>query len=515
MINSIRIENLRSIEDSEFVELKPLNVLLGMNSSGKSTFLRSFPLLSQSVNKSLRGPVSWFDVTSVDFGDYQTAKNKYAKENETIRFSFKLNGLRNGIIFRYPNGQYYRYNLTNNSEDVIATISLNDDNKGTFVDRVILSFNSFVINMSIESRTTQVKILIDDVDISMYGVKSKWNFTTMHGILPSFEFTKDGENLLDYRSYLMKLVVNTLAPFCDKRLKNKSRILALFNMVRNSQKESLLYSIKNHSGIVSLEKNTAQWTVDNISFQKVYYLWILSQIPNLLGLIDEEMSAFYTGCSYIAPTRAEASRYYRNQELQITDVDAYGKNLQEFISSLSEKQYISYLEFTKEILGISISVSNTTGHQSLLISNKNGSFNIADVGFGYSQILPIITKLWHITQKKTFYNRNYGKCVVIEQPELHLHPAMQAKVADAFLKTIKLGKDNDIPIILIVETHSQTIINRLGRRVAEDVANQNCINVILFEKDQQEKNSIIRQTSFKENGQIENWPFGFFDPIEL
>ncbi|WP_289200550.1 AAA family ATPase, partial [Phocaeicola sartorii] len=51
MLNAIRIENLRSIQDSKFIDLKSLNILVGANSSGKSTFLRSFPLLSQSINK--------------------------------------------------------------------------------------------------------------------------------------------------------------------------------------------------------------------------------------------------------------------------------------------------------------------------------------------------------------------------------------------------------------------------------------------------------------------------------
>lgn len=66
MIDSVRIENLRSLRDTGFVKLKKLNILLGSNSSGKSTFLRSFPLLSQSIKKNLRGPISWFDDSMVD-----------------------------------------------------------------------------------------------------------------------------------------------------------------------------------------------------------------------------------------------------------------------------------------------------------------------------------------------------------------------------------------------------------------------------------------------------------------
>ena len=57
MIDKLRIQNLRSIADSHDIELKPIMILLGANSSEKSTFLRSFPLFAQSVDKKLRGPV--------------------------------------------------------------------------------------------------------------------------------------------------------------------------------------------------------------------------------------------------------------------------------------------------------------------------------------------------------------------------------------------------------------------------------------------------------------------------
>ena len=98
MIKFIRIENLRSLKDTGFVELRPLTLLLGANSSGKSTFLRSFPLFTQSVNKKLRGALSWFDDSLVDFGDYETAINNQAKKNgEKIRFSYKISAINDDI----------------------------------------------------------------------------------------------------------------------------------------------------------------------------------------------------------------------------------------------------------------------------------------------------------------------------------------------------------------------------------------------------------------------------------
>ena len=90
MITAVRIKNLRSLADTGFIEIKPITLLLGANSTGKSTFLRSFPLFTQSVNKNLRGPISWFDDSLVDFGDYNTALNKFAGKGETIEFEYKI-----------------------------------------------------------------------------------------------------------------------------------------------------------------------------------------------------------------------------------------------------------------------------------------------------------------------------------------------------------------------------------------------------------------------------------------
>ena len=90
MIKSVQVKNLRSILDSGPIDIKPITVLLGANSTGKSTFLRSFPLMTQSVNKSLRSAVSWFDSALVDFGDFNTALNKYASGDNLIRFAYSF-----------------------------------------------------------------------------------------------------------------------------------------------------------------------------------------------------------------------------------------------------------------------------------------------------------------------------------------------------------------------------------------------------------------------------------------
>ncbi len=59
-MDAIRIENLRSLGDTGLVQLRPITLLVGQNSSGKSTFLRSFPLLRQSVDANVSGPILWW-----------------------------------------------------------------------------------------------------------------------------------------------------------------------------------------------------------------------------------------------------------------------------------------------------------------------------------------------------------------------------------------------------------------------------------------------------------------------
>ena len=74
MINSLCIKNLKSIKDSGIIELKPLNVLIGKNSSGKSSLLRVFPLMKQSYELNLSDPILWYG-KYVDFGSFNNSIN--------------------------------------------------------------------------------------------------------------------------------------------------------------------------------------------------------------------------------------------------------------------------------------------------------------------------------------------------------------------------------------------------------------------------------------------------------
>jgi len=94
----------------------------------------------------------------------------------------------------------------------------------------------------------------------------------------------------------------------------------------------------------------------------------------------------------------------------------------------------------------------------------------------------------------------------LEQPELHLHPAMQLKLADFLLACSRSGQQ------IIVETHSEHLVNRLRRRVANDSTRTLSRSIGLLFAEQKNGVSQYRATTISESGGLsQGWPEGFLD----
>lgn len=544
MITHVRIQNLRSLVDTGFIELKPLTILLGSNSSGKSTFLRSFPLFTQSVNKPLREPISWFDDSLVDFGDFETAKSKFAKNGEGIIFSYKVSSpiIADGSI-TFIRREYYRIadslNYSKLLVDSIVSLSFSKDSKGTFVNSVCIEKDNLNILFKIKDRSAYVEMFINGNPI-LAGKKWKWYYSSKLAFMPAFEDLRNPDNVFDSNSVEVQIEdisYNSICKYCSNHFRNINKLKPYVEGWLPN-KEDYLDFFQNEHNIASLFKKSSKWTIDTLEFNEIYNNLALMYAIRSFKLLDVEIKKMYSGCSYIAPMRAAADRYYRTQGLQVRDVDPYGKNLQEFISSLSGNREKSYRKFTQNVLGLEVIVKNSAGHNQIVLRNDHGEYNMTDVGFGYSQILPIITKFWHsIVQfeddrESRYFLEPYYAYMLIEQPELHLHPAMQAKTADImmlviqeFKKVIQENESNtkrnnffgNITLInasMIVETHSQAMINRIGRRIRDKQFSADDVSVLLFEKDESSGKTTIKQIGYNENGQLKNWPYGFFEPSE-
>lgn len=121
-------------------------------------------------------------------------------------------------------------------------------------------------------------------------------------------------------------------------------------------------------------------------------------------------------------------------------------------------------------------------------------YEINQVGFGICQVLPILTMV--------LYSKRHD-VLLIENPEIHLHPKLQAEIADLLIFALK----NDRKII--VETHSEHIINRMRLRIKEDKSLKKRINIYFFEK--HEDASGYQEIEVDYDGRINYWPEEFFD----
>lgn len=120
--------------------------------------------------------------------------------------------------------------------------------------------------------------------------------------------------------------------------------------------------------------------------------------------------------------------------------------------------------------------------------------HLTDVGFGVSQVLPVLVLLAYVDE---------GSTVLLEQPEIHLHPAVQAGLADVIIEAATVRR-----VQVIVESHSEHLLKRMQRRVAERSVTPD--QVALYFCDSTDGESHISELEINEYGEIHNWPRDFF-----
>lgn len=157
-----------------------------------------------------------------------------------------------------------------------------------------------------------------------------------------------------------------------------------------------------------------------------------------------------------------------------------------------------------EYLGIASKVATEDkgklGHELTISTSHADNFHdLTHVGVGVSQALPIVV---------LSLLSDTGSTLIFEQPELHLHPRVQTRLADFFMSLIFAGKQ------CIVETHSEYLVSRLRylSAMAVDVPISKLIKIYFVEKPSDQ--SIYTEVKITETGVISNWPNGFFDETE-
>ncbi len=191
-----------------------------------------------------------------------------------------------------------------------------------------------------------------------------------------------------------------------------------------------------------------------------------------------------------APVRSKPKRTYDPDQVL---PDAEGKNIPHYLARLSQRKPSVWkaLKRRLERFGKDAGLFNSINLRSLgetanapfqidigtFQNQKEDLYNLADVGYGISQVLPLITEL---------LRDNGPKIVLFQQPEVHLHPSAQSALGNLLCEIVGEGKAEGRQII--VETHSDFIINRVRMAARDKVAGllPEDISIVYFERGNQD-----------------------------
>jgi hypothetical protein len=525
-VDAIQIKNLRSLVETGWIEQKPITILVGKNSAGKSTFARVFPLLKQSVGERKQSPILWFG-QYVDFGQYSVAVHNKAP-SASISFGFRLSISSLEIERRNP--AFYAHRSTSGAEKnstfpLEVEVSLNKGGESGAADTVVEKLTLKVLGCAVIVKFSQQNspsLSIDDHEVW----KSKAGYfchVTYDSALPKLNFYKERVAGPDEQDDAAgKLYLEEYDPFSGMLIGEIRR--HVHGNLGDDKVRQIASRLTLADGKYFFERALAagadqkMW-VDHIKFlatsalssRSLLRAIICARLPEIFRLVDSTISAHFSAVRYIEPLRATAQRYYRKQDLAIGELDAKGANVAQFIQGLPAWRRTEFDSVCRRLFGFSVKPRGQGGHIELVLEQAKGgsAVNLADAGVGFSQVLPILLQFWASdsarADHKTRISAGTSTTLVVEQPELHLHPAYQATLADLFCETAANRAR------VIAETHSPSLVNRLGTLVAEGKFKAEDIQILLFEQEGKEGQTKIRTASFDEDGVLSNWPFGFFE----
>jgi hypothetical protein len=211
--------------------------------------------------------------------------------------------------------------------------------------------------------------------------------------------------------------------------------------------------------------------------------------------------------NYLGPFRDYPQRSYRIPTGVISDTGISGSNAPDLLMDdvLRGKGIILeavskwFQEFTRGWV-LDLSVEGDRFSIIMRDSQNVSAINIVDVGAGIAQVLPIAVQRFYekITAK-------YCKIEVVEQPELHLHPAAHGDVADLYIDAVNDNNDSRF----FIETHSENFILRIRRRIAEGKLSPNDVIIYWINYDLKHGEP-LQEITITKNGEVDNWPRGVF-----
>lgn len=465
MISKISLENFKAFKKLENFELKPITILCGINSCGKTSIIQSILLLKQTIESQKRN-ILLLNSKYVKLGTFENIIfNKDKKQTIQFNFEFSVNlkelRKRSAFIFIIRNlitQEYFK--------------ALRDANEN-------LKFE-FLLGIKIkdeidDSKFTYLKpIMIDHLRIY-----------TKDKIIKEKEYRGSCINLQFVKKDLYKLVFrNLVSNYRDKKVESGEQLIKIDGF------RQFYPIIQDREGRVPINIFRNIDSILNEIFRKYRFIGPLREEPSRRYIYEDEVLEI--------GIKGENSAYLFLNEMEKKLSDQFFYNLEkdnfELVKKINLEQAVyRYLE----VLGIKnfkVSPQKEIIYMYMKSNSAPISVNIADSGFGTSQIFPIILEGLRMER---------GDTLILEQPEIHLHPKMQMQMADFFVALAKSKKN------ILVETHSDHIIYRLVRRIIENKVDSDLIKIYFIKPT--EDGSTYEEIKINEIKGIIKWPKDFFD----
>lgn len=494
------LKNYKLIDNFDF-DLNKINIIVGENSSGKSSVLRSIQLLKQSIDSNFQR-LTFNSKKGLDFGNYYNLLPN--EQNEEICFGIEFENM------MQPYGDYllkkvewsYLDKKLNKISVIFPFFKEEEKNKITKIEINIKEIGNIIIkffdenNEEIAQEITNGKIIYKPGNIFPNIIEKT-----------KFSIENIGLNSISNGSSVFRFIdsENLKKVEFGKKTEDEKIINFLFNNNDIFLNRELKF-VK-----LSSEKSSTEEMLHllNEKYKAFKEVEIYFMINVFLNEINKRMKTMFNNISYTGAIRSLGERYYRIED-DIFKNDNVNNDVSKKIYTLYERGNLdAFNKFVSENLNFRIELDTISPKEegeaifySINIINEHGNKkNLVDVGAGYSQILPILFACFG-------KEKNPETIIIIEQPELHLHPKMQSDLVDLFLK-LSLKNPN---LKLLIETHSDVIIDRIGKHIYKRNYKLEDLNLFIFNNENKLK---ISKTTYTEGGGIKEWPVRFFSAKEI
>ena len=241
--------------------------------------------------------------------------------------------------------------------------------------------------------------------------------------------------------------------------------------------------------------------------------WRSSEVLGpLTAAFEDRFSRVY----YLGPTRVHPQRHYHWNGKHPLEMGLFGDKAIDALLSARVRNlktshngngvpiesrvsaWLQKMELAHDFwLGPNGSSDNSTYEVRIQKSPSSARVTLADMGYGLADLLPILVHCYYVPE---------GSTLILEQPGIHLHPHTQAQLADLFLEVIA-----ERNLQILIESHSEQLLTRLQRRIAEKKVAQETIALYFCRNI--EGASTIEKLEVDALGDIHNWPEYFFGDV--